>query len=495
MPDNKSYQQELADRGWAQMRRILDVEMPQRRNRRFFWIWLAAASVVIATSVLLLHTTSDSGQQPNNDPSRSLMPVASEQPVAQSESEGDHSDSEVMPSSDAIASNMEAEGTGDATEAGTVETGGSIGGVTAAATVTKGTRKNDLSDAQVDEGLRVEHEALPRDITKTDSRDTDQVPGSVVAAGEAEKEQESARDQDPKDQGVEIGKSGQAEMIVVSPDTDKTLQDATRAEEIESTQSSDVPDTRDAVSVIDLVSSDPLVDAGSFEDPSIDVAQASDDAKFGLHPLSRLHMNGEGEPLYGIETGVATIFRADKRVQVHSGLTYGYYTQSGLGDGHPDETIDLNNPGSGPLTGVMFDVEEVRNNRIGYDSARLLTEEFHYIQVPLNLAYKVTPRLALWAGAKAAILVGAPAKYGLSDAVFQGTNATSGGSRSFLYDYGILRKVDVSPEFGVSWQATQALWIDAGYKYGLVPYINRSDVPDRSDYHRTISLGLRLRIL
>jgi hypothetical protein len=108
------------------------------------------------------------------------------------------------------------------------------------------------------------------------------------------------------------------------------------------------------------------------------------------------------------------------------------------------------------------------------------------------------------AGAKVSSLLAAPARYRLNDSRFSASPYDPvSASKGFLYNYGILRKFDVAPLVGISYNIGERLSLDASYSHGLVHYINDTTnstnavalTVDRSDFHRSASLGLRYRIL
>jgi hypothetical protein len=59
---------------------------------------------------------------------------------------------------------------------------------------------------------------------------------------------------------------------------------------------------------------------------------------------------------------------------------------------------------------------------------------------------------------------------------------------------GVVRRWDVAPMVGLGWDITRLLTIDVQYQHGLIPYIDREAV-ERSDFNRTLSVGLRMKIL
>ena len=145
-----------------------------------------------------------------------------------------------------------------------------------------------------------------------------------------------------------------------------------------------------------------------------------------------------------------------------------------------------------------FNVQDVYDNTLSYNVADKLADKFYYVNIPVRLEYRISPRVSVAAGVKAAVLLSAPARYNLNDQRLYGSSL--GGlfapsSKSFLYDYGIVKKIDIAPEAALSWKAARRVWLDAGYQYGTIPYINKSNVAERGDYHRSVTLGVRYAIL
>ena len=67
-------------------------------------------------------------------------------------------------------------------------------------------------------------------------------------------------------------------------------------------------------------------------------------------------------------------------------------------------------------------------------------------------------------------------------------------SQNYLVEEDILRKWDIAPMVGIAFDLGRRLNIDLNYQHGLIPYVDRPTESDRSDYHRSVSLGLRYRI-
>jgi hypothetical protein len=218
----------------------------------------------------------------------------------------------------------------------------------------------------------------------------------------------------------------------------------------------------------------------------------------GLEAFSAMHLNADGNPFYGVETGIGMILREQKRVRLHAGVSYGYYNIDGLGFfgiGNTADAETLGNQGyPDPLTGVTYDLNEVYANSLEVEEAQQLTEKFHYLHVPISMEYRITPRISVGAGVKAGVLLSAPARYRLNDVRFASSGIGS-SSKDFLYDYDILRKFDIAPMLSIEFMISKSLSLQAGYTHGLIHYINNSGTSDRSDFHRTASLGLRYRIL
>jgi hypothetical protein len=133
----------------------------------------------------------------------------------------------------------------------------------------------------------------------------------------------------------------------------------------------------------------------------------------------------------------------------------------------------------------------------------LLTKKFHYLHIPVSLEYCFNHRFSAALGVKLSALLAAPARYHLNDARFASGTVQTSNSKSFLYDYDILNKMDVAPMLSVSYMLAHHVWLDLAYTYGLRHYINSGsgndptleDAAPRSDFHRSLSLGVRAKVL
>jgi hypothetical protein len=261
---------------------------------------------------------------------------------------------------------------------------------------------------------------------------------------------------------------------------------------------------RTKVNVLRLEASTPEFVHNDFRTLPIRVARPDRHHTVGLEGVVSTHLNDDGNPFYGIEAGLVAVVRADKRLRVHAGVSYGYYNVDGLnilGLEKNDANEYQGNQG-GPLTGA-YTVQDVYSNNLEFSEAKELTEKFHYLHVPVKVEYRVTPSFSVAAGMKVSTLLAAPARYGLNDARFSSTPTVPlSSARDFLYNYDILHKFDIAPIVSISYRIAQRLWLEAGYSHGLVHYINNggsglstADTVERNDVHRSGSIGVRYRLL
>jgi hypothetical protein len=164
---------------------------------------------------------------------------------------------------------------------------------------------------------------------------------------------------------------------------------------------------------------------------SIQPAKTTLPGAVGFEAFAVTHLNSDGNPFYGIEAGIGVVVRTEKRMRLHAGASYSYYNIDGLGlfgtgSNADEELLGNNQGGQNPGTGVLFDLNDVYANNLEFSEARQLTEKFHYLQVPVSLEYRISPRISAAAGVRAAVLISAPARYRLNDSRFSASPLTSG---------------------------------------------------------------------
>jgi hypothetical protein len=443
---------------------LLEKEMPGRKRRLGVIWWLTGvAALVLIGAVAAIGIQNDSEETPGNEmPSKlheSSVPTA--EPIAGMDK---HSPSSTI---DKAASH-----------------GGNnlLKGTSANKKSNNNTSKSSLASDEKDEMNK-----------KTES-------DFIVTSSEKSEDQRSASEavvsQEIVDGGADIHEVSQSYDVAEDVKKSESLIIELPVEIVNASE-----DHRDAVSVLTLKSEEPeqLSEPARLGNEIIPAAVQSG-KPFEVQGLVAMHFNSAGSPFYGVEAGGAVVFRADKRLRVRTGLSYAYYSVDGIGLFSLSRASDVEElGGTGPGTGVgtpLYDPVSVVQNTIEYDAADELTDKFHYLHVPLRVEYRIAPRWSASAGVRMALLLAAPARYKLSDEKFSANYlASAPASRSFLYDYGILRKLDIAPELMLSWKATNRLWLDLGYLHGLVPYINRSDISGRGDYHRMIQVGARYTII
>jgi len=463
MPDNQKYHEQLIDQGWERMSALLDKEMPVgRRDRKLIW-WLSATGVLLILSLwgyyAAVNTDKQSPQETPivQDDTRAIVSVESEQAAG-----NDIAANDAQP-----IVNLEA-----SAEFNSVDNGEEIrSDKTARLTESKDSKGRDR-------GLT--EEARAPQVTDLDGRILEAKPGTQ----------------------------------------NMTSTNSTKAEPMSNTISQQMNLIEDAA--VPIIQLEELVDPnmstdsreqfsfGTIQMPiareyktkeralAIIPAHARKKHGVGLELFAASHVNSDGNPFYGIETGAGAIFRTHARLQVHTGISYGYYNVDGLGvfglSKNSDEEALGSNQG-GPYTGVEFDVQDVYSNSLPYSEAKILTEKFHYLHLPVKAEYRITPRFSVTAGVKASMLIAAPARFGLNDTRFSSTQpAALSGSKSFLYNYDILKKYDIAPMVGVGYVIGSRWSLSLTYSRGLIHYINTSESADRTDVHRSGSIGIGYRL-
>ena len=222
-------------------------------------------------------------------------------------------------------------------------------------------------------------------------------------------------------------------------------------------------------------------------------------SKLGLHVFGAPHFD-EAIRVNGLEAGLLVGYDVASRWSVRAGVSYGYYEENGLVDldfsksmDRASQEIDLTpvlDPGS---TYPQLDINEL----VSYDTAQVLTNKLSYIHVPLHVEYRLTKNLGVIVGAKFSWLLSAPVENGVRGTSFSGSAGSMDLNNvgNFLIDFDVLKRFDWAPSAGISWRAGRKFAFDVQYFHGMIPYIDRSEVANRSDYNRSLSLGVRYRVL
>ncbi len=448
MPDKMQQQRSLIDRGWQQMTAILDREMPLQRKRRPGAIWFFVILGVLVSGAIAFgyfHNTQSVSESPaHSSPVSEPMQQRSASAMAGNANEMSTS-SETVPQSESAAAHTEI-----ATEAVVPGKVSPISRSGAGLT----TMRHTLPNAQA------VHNPLPEQYEAQVSETTEnRVDELAAATGQAESNEEmnaTARQSIALREPIAVSRLG-----------------------------------RNALTVM-----------GEKVPCRTTIIQPVLKKNLHLEGLVAVHLNGEGGPFYGIEAGVLSAVDVQRHIRMFAGVTGVYYNTSGLTHIGQGQSTDLAKAFTDPTTGnyvpgYPFDLSSIADNTLPYPSTARLTEAFYYLNFPVRIEYRVSPRISVAAGVKALVLLSAPARYRLENQtsyVGVADNRIT-GNRNYLYHYDILRKFDVAPTVGVSWQAGMHTWIDFGYSFGLVPYINRSGIPGRNDFHRAANVGLRFDII
>ena len=136
---------------------------------------------------------------------------------------------------------------------------------------------------------------------------------------------------------------------------------------------------------------------------------------------------------------------------------------------------------------------------LNYDTALLISEKFNYLHMPVTLEYRLGRNVNLVGGFKVSRLISAPPVAETPDILFRsgfnnGSTADAEVAKSDLIDEGVVRRWDIAPLVGLSVDMGRRFALDIQYQFGLIPYIDRP-ASNREDYNRSLSLGLRYRVL
>jgi len=253
-----------------------------------------------------------------------------------------------------------------------------------------------------------------------------------------------------------------------------------------------------AIDIVVLTSSDPKSIAGPIIPEATQLK-----SKVGLELFGAPHFASNVQ-LHGIEAGAMATLTLGRKWKLLGGASIGHYNQSGLIMlGGLSQNSDVETyavpviPDTAGFGSPLADLK-VDYNQIGYDTAELLTEKFNYLHFPVLAQYRIGRIISVTGGVKVSYLLNAPSNKNLRGTTLnsaQGSPLDLTSSSNFLDEENILRKWDVAPVIGIALDIGRTLAIDLQYQHGLIPYVDRPTDNDRSDYHRTVSLGLRYRIL
>ena len=439
MQDNIKYQQALVNKGWRGMSILLDKEIPQsgKRRRTAVW-WLLGAGVVLILSgwgyFVLQENISPLPSTPETVPSQTVETVMVPERADLHEPE------------DIAAANL----------------------------------KSPEADAPISYSVSSDKRASTAvSLPAFSAKKAIDSPNIPALAGDGAVDDISNISSHPTET---VAKLHLHETDMIIPETDLAGDN----------------ERRNTITIAELSPRIPAALDARFTIPSIAVQTSKAGNAFGLEVIAATHVNADGNPFYGVETGLNTTLRTGRRLNLNAGVSYGYYNVDGLGILGIDKDLDLelqdnqNTPGQN--TGVLYDVTDLFAHSLDVSEVKQLTEEFHYIHFPVSVAYLITPRLSAAAGMKISALISAPARYQLNDSRFTASSLNS-SSKSFLVSYDVLRKWDIAPIVNLTYRMSRHLSIDASYAHGLVHYVNSSGAQDKSDLHRSGSIGVRYRIL
>lgn len=482
MQDNNSSNQQVIDLGWQRMSTLLDKELPQTSKRRRFSAWWFVAAGIFLGLATLGYTA-----------------LQSAQPDAIQDIPVSHTPNEVA-SSQQLSSKAEATPEEHNKQIVTEQTESSSANEIASTSTEKiAVKGNTSNEASV---LRIS----PASKAKTPGSSQVELASSSVSTSSESSKNEAHIVQLPVGTNelaeTEVKHIEKTESLIEHEGVDESITNTLMSESV-----SPPSITRSIISVPQFLDNNPEPMGDRWNALMIPVARPDRDGSFGLDAMVATHLNADADPFYGIEAGLSTTLISGQRISVHGGVSYGYYNVDGVGlgifdAGNSADTENLgSNGGGGPDTNgytgfPIYAVQDVLTGELEYSEAQELTETFHYIHVPLRVEYRILPRLLMMAGVKASVLLAAPARYRLNDNRFSAPQSTVvSNSKSFLYNYDIIRKIDIAPLVGLSYNIGDRLSLDATYSHGLRHYINSDDSADRNDYHRSASLGVRYRIL
>ena len=495
MPVNeKNGNGELLEQGWRQMQGILDLEMPQNRNKKWgLWIPISIVGIALIITALMYF---------NTDMVNDEVPVKQANPhqsFALTEQENASRDEALLGGSRAPKSN-------------------------ALSSVDAKDFDSDKNFGAVKEDQALNTSGGSTEITVVSGDDKIEVQSTtenvIVSSGTEEVVVSSGTEEVVVSSGTEevVVPSGTEEVVVPSGTEEVVVPSGTEVVALSS--NADLPPTslnhdKAVISMagmatqqdVDMPATIDVVAPGSLNyqpaaQPIIPVATQIK-PKVGLEVFGAPHFVSNVE-LRGVEAGALATVTLGRKWKLLAGASYGHYDNNGLiNPGGQSSNLDVetfavpvvvdtstfSNPNADP---------EIAYNKIGYDTAQLLSEKFNYLHFPVLAQYRVGRFISVTGGLKVSYLINAPSDKNLSATPLnssQGYPLDLNNSSNFLVEEDILRKWDIAPVIGVAFDMGRRIAFDLQYQHGLIPYVDRPTDSDRSDYHRTVSLGLRYRIL
>lgn len=490
MPVNeKNGNGELLERGWRQMQGILDLELPQNRNKKWgLWIPLGIMGVALLIAALMYFPSSKANnvapiehanpqqsfaqtdqnvQTQSDEESLIRSPVKAldenkaevdKQRIASS-SATDLDDQEITPSSDPSVEPRSP----DNVQLALVPRQSTLVAVQSTPVAVQSTHVSlqSVDDLNQQNTNTSDIAVLKNDIeiaTQAGTEEAASTSNSKLASSTLSDDNANASSEGLRDQPEDVLFS---EIDVIAPG-----------------------------SLVYHLAGQPIIPAATQIKPRV-----------GLEVFGAPHFVSNVE-LQGIEAGALATVTLGRKWKLLGGASYGHYNNDGLLSlgGQKDldretfsvpvvaDTSTFGNPVSNP---------EIDYNKIGYDTAQILSEKFNYLHFPVIAQYRIGRFISITAGIKTSYLLNAPSNKSLSSTPVNSSGVDVfdlNASQNYLVEENILRKWDIAPIVGLAFDFGRRMALDVQYQHGLIPYVDRPTESDRSDYHRSLSLGLRYRI-
>jgi hypothetical protein len=472
---------ELLEQGWSRMQDILDQEMPNISKRRFgLWVPLSALGI----AMLIIAMMYFSGEK-----EAKTAPVEQANPhTSFAQTTSDITVEEATVIEDSVFKGNTNEGLSGESSLGesdlnsdASELMNNVSGNGAKEHQTEDVPSSELSESQklnqhagdIETQIQTNSKTSVVDFTSAENKNEKSAGITNINSGMAANNRPSS----------EIGKNGGIGLNNGAPLINS-----------ETTVMNRVVVSSKPVNAIDVTSLDqaplamPIIPVAAKVKPRIGM-----DAFFAPHFAAPVQMQG-------YEFGALATMSFGRKWKVMAGASIGHYNKNGvfqlgglsrelsvealLVPTIPDSTL-VNYPDSDP---------EVAYDLISYDTAQLLTEVFNYLHIPVLGQYRLTNFLSVIGGVKFSHLINAPSSRGLSAIPQFGSSAGTfdlKSSRNFLEEENILHSWDVAPVVGLAFDVGGRFAFDIQYQHGLIAYIDRPTEGDRSDYQRTLSIGLR----
>lgn len=208
----------------------------------------------------------------------------------------------------------------------------------------------------------------------------------------------------------------------------------------------------------------------------------------GLHANADVLANG-------FDAGVMASLDISSRWAVESGLLFGHYAQDGLklGASQADHSeFATSYPGNAGLDPVLLDF---LSNEESYRIISDLSDKYSYLHLPVNARFKVTSKMTLVAGPRFSYLLNAitenaPELYNNFTQQWE----PSGQNSNLIYRHDFLRKFETAAMVGLEFQVGRCTALELSYTHSFTHLVNKSSVPGRSDYLRTLRAGVEYQL-